>query len=131
MNLQRANNPEFVYPFAAMSQQQLRALRRASRRLPDAMACEYDVDVYVLKIEQDHFEVDHALLIFAAACVLAKGLSQTKARVRGFCCTSLSQNRELMANNANAILFQIVNACSMRPGSLRTAMQLLAITVVI
>jgi hypothetical protein len=47
--------------------------------MPDVMVCECDVDVYVLKLSQERFAVDHALLLFAAACILIRGLSQTKA----------------------------------------------------
>jgi hypothetical protein len=120
-----ANNPEFVFPFSRMTLRQLQVLRRHCKSLPDAMACEYDVDVYVLKISPENFEVDHALLLFAAACLLLKGLSQTQAVARGFCVSRLSEDKELLTYHANAILFHIVNACAVRRGALRQAMQLL------
>ena len=127
MNLQGlmpfANNPEFVFPFAAMKGQQLRALRRAGRTLPDAMACEYDMDVYVLKVSQPAFAVDHALLLFAAGCILLRGLSQTQACAHGFCSARLTKAQ--LEHHANAVLFQIVHACAVRRGALPAAARLL------
>jgi len=120
-----ANNAEFVFPFASMSLRQLQALRRHCHNLPDTMACEYAVDVYVLKIAPENYEVDHALLIFAAACVMLKGLCETKALARGFRQSILSEDKGLLTFHANAILFNIVNACATRRGALRQAMQLL------
>jgi hypothetical protein len=120
-----ANNPEFMIPFANMSQRQLQALRRDCKKLPDAMACEYDVDAYVLKIPQVQFQIDHSLLLFAAAVLLYKGLSQTKVCARGFCSTFLAHDPELLAQHANSILFQIVHSCSVRRGALRAATRLL------
>lgn len=120
-----ANNPEFVFPFSAMNQMQLKALRQDCTMLPDAMACEYDVDVYVLKIRQENFEVDHSLLIFAAAVILYKGLGQTKVMSRGICFSRLDTSADLLAHHVNAILFQIVHSCSVRRGALRAAAQLL------
>ena len=118
-----ANHPEFVFPFAAMSRQQLRALRRDGRALPDAMACEYDVDVYLLKASEAGFAVDHALLLFAAACILLRGLSQTQACARGFCTVRLAGAE--LRHHANAVLFQIVHACAVRHGALPAAVRLL------
>jgi hypothetical protein len=120
-----ANNPEFVFPFSAMNQRQLQALRHDSKMLPDAMACEYDVDVYVLKIRQDNFEIDHPLLVFAAAVILYKGLGQTKIMARGTCFSKLDANPDLLAHHVNAILFQIVHSCTVRRGAVRAAAQLL------
>jgi len=108
-----------------MNQKQVQTLLRDSKKLPDAMACEYDVDVYVLNIPQTYYEIDHALLLFAAAVVLLKGISTTKICARGFCSVSLASNPDLLAHHANSILFQIVNACSVRRGALRTATELL------
>ena len=120
-----ANNPEFVFPFAAMSHKQLEALRTDCKMLPDAMACEYDVDLYVLKIRQNNFEIDHSLLIFAAAVILYKGMSETKVLARGTCFPKFESNSDLLAHHANAILFQIVNSCNLKNGALRTSAQLL------
>jgi hypothetical protein len=120
-----ANNSEFVFQFANMSLRQLQALRRHCLQLPDTMACEYAVDVYVLKIAPENYEVDHALLIFAAACLILKGLCETKAMAHGFCQSMLSEDKELLTFHANAIIFNIVNACATRRGALREAMRLL------
>ena len=120
-----ANNAEFVFPFASMSLRQLQALRRHCHNLPDTMACEYAVDVYVLKITPENYAVDHALLVFAAACVMLKGLCETRALAHGFCQSMLSEDKEMLTFHANAILFSIVNACATRRGALREAMQLL------
>ena len=98
-----ANNTEFVFPFA----------------------CEYAVDMYVLKIAPDNYAVDHALLIFAASCILLKGLCQTKTLTRGFYQCMLAENKELLVFHANAMLYSILNACAVRRGALREAMQLL------
>ena len=120
-----ANNAEFVFPFACMSARQLQALRRRCQQLPDSMACEYAVDMYVLKIAPDDYAVDHALLIFAASCILLKGLCQTKTLTRGFYQCMLAENKELLVFHANAMLYSILNACAVRRGALREAMQLL------
>jgi len=120
-----ANNAEFVFPFACMSARQLKTLRRRCREVSDVMACEYAVDVYVLRIAPDNYAIDHALLIFAAACILLKGLCETKTLSRGFCQHRLAENKELLVYHANAMLFSIVNACAVRRGALREAMQLL------
>jgi hypothetical protein len=61
-----------------MSLSQLQTLCRQCRAMPDAMVCEYDVDVYVLKLTHEQMTADHALLLFAVACILIRGLSQTK-----------------------------------------------------
>jgi hypothetical protein len=120
-----ANHPEFVFPFASMSLSQIQTLRRQCRAMPDAMVCEYDVDVYVLKLTQEQVAVDHTLLLFAAACILLRGLSQTRALDRGIMCAYLTEKPDLLAHHANAILFQIVHACSLRMGALQEAMKLL------
>jgi hypothetical protein len=44
---------------------------------------------------------------------------------RGFCQSMLSEDKELLTFHANAILFNIVNACATRRGALREAMRLL------
>jgi hypothetical protein len=69
--------------------------------------------------------VDHALLIFAASCILLKGLCQTKTLTRGFYQCMLAENKELLVFHANAMLYSILNACAVRRGALREAMQLL------
>ena len=73
-----ANHPEFVFPFTSMSLSQLQTLWRQCLAMPDTMVCEYDVDVYVLKLTHEQMTADHALLLFAVACILIRGLSQTK-----------------------------------------------------
>ena len=120
-----ANHPEFVFPFASMSLSQIQTLRRQCRAMPDAMVCEYDVDVYVLKLTEEQVAVDHTLLLFAAACILLRGLSQTRALDRGIMCAYLTEKPDRLAHHANAILFQIVHACSLRRGALQEAMKLL------
>ena len=57
--------------------------------------------------------------------ISAKGLCETKALACGFCQSMISEDRELLTFHANAILFNIVNACTTRRQALREAMQLL------
>lgn len=121
-----AHNPEFIFPFSRMSQKQVQALRHDWKKVTDVMACDYDVDVYVLKVRQEDFQIDHSLLLFAAAVILYKGLVQTQIMSRGTCCSQFEQGSDLLAHHVNAILFQIVHSCSVRRGSLRQAAQLLA-----
>ena len=66
-----ANHPEFVFYFSGMSCLQLQAIRRESQLLRDAVVCDYNVDIYLLKMSPEDFEVDHALLLFAAGCLLS------------------------------------------------------------
>ena len=75
-------------------------------------------------LEQD-FEVDHALLLFAAGCLLLKGLSTIKQHRGGYSVTRLTNNKELLMFHANAMLFNVVNSCNLKAGAQRAAGQLL------
>ncbi len=121
-----ANHPEYVFDFSKMSHRQLQSLRWHYKNLPDTMTCEYDVDLYVLKRSPENFEIEHTLVLFAAGCLLVKGLSQVKAEKHGFSYPHLSNDKPLLAYHANAILFTIVNACRVRKGALRAAVDLFA-----
>lgn len=121
-----ANHPEYVFDFSKMSHRQLQSLRWHYKNLPDTMTCEYDVDLYVLKRSPENFEIEHALVLFAAGCLLLKGLCKTNAVARGFSYERLSNDKALLAYHANAILFHIVNACRVKSGALRTAVGLFA-----
>ena len=79
-----ATHPEYVFEFSRMNLRQLQSLRKHYKDLPDSMTCEYDVDMYVLKASPENYEIEHDLLLFAAGCILLKGLCQTKAVARGF-----------------------------------------------
>ena len=78
-----------------------------------------------IQLAPENYEVDHALLIFAAACLILKGLCETKAMAHRFCQSMLSEDKELLTFHANAIIFSIVNSCATRRGALREAMRLL------
>ncbi len=120
-----ANHPQFVFAFSAMSLLQLQAIRRESQLLPDAFACDYDVDIYLLKLSPGDFEVDHALLLFAAGCLLLKGLSTIKQHRGGYSVTRLTENKDLLRFHANAMLFNVVNSCNFKAGTQRAAGKLL------
>jgi hypothetical protein len=120
-----ANHPEFVFCYSGMSCLQLQAIRRESQLLRDTLVCDYDVDIYLLKMSLDDFEVDHALLLFAAGCLLLKGLSTIKQHRGGYSVTRLTNNKELLMFHANAMLFNVVNSCNLKAGAQRAAGQLL------
>jgi len=120
-----ATHPEYVFEFSKMNVRQLRSLRKHYRDLPDTMTCEYDVDMYVLKASPENYQIEHELLLFAAGCILLKGLSQTKVVARGFCMSRLAENRDALLYHTNAILLHIINACALKNGAVRAAMRLL------
>ena len=120
-----ANHPEFVFCYSGMSCLQLQAIRRESQLLRDTLVCDYDVDIYLLKMSPEDFEVDHALLLFAAGCLLLQGLSTIKQHRGGYSVTRLTNNKELLMFHANAMLFNVVNSCNLKAGAQRAAGQLL------
>ena len=58
-----ANHPQFVFSFSAMSLLQLQVIRRESQLLPDSLVCDYDVDIYLLKMSPEDDDVVYWYLI--------------------------------------------------------------------
>jgi hypothetical protein len=120
-----ANHPEFVYPYSCMSMQQLRALKGHCVSAHPGIACQYDNDAFLLSIFPEAMSLDKGLLLFAGACILLRGLSQTNTTSRGVSYSFLSQTPELLRHHANVFFFQIVNAGSFRQSAVRDAARLL------
>jgi hypothetical protein len=117
-----AMHSEYVIPYTLMSKRQLQVLRRECRASNDVMAVDYGIDVYVVKIDNSACEIDAALMLFAAICIILKGLSTQRLTRHGYVCSHL-QASEITYHLNNAI-FKIVHSCLLRPGVQKQAMQL-------
>jgi len=118
-----AMHSEYLIPYKLMSKHQLRVLRRECRAsTSEVMAIDYGIDVYVVKIDNSACEIDAALMLFAAICIIYKGLSTQRLTRHGYVCSHL-QASEVTYHLNNAI-FKIVHSCLLRPGVQKQAMQL-------
>ena len=119
------NHPELVYPYSCMNIEQLQALKGHCASAHAGIACQYDNDVFLLNIFPEAMSLDKGLLLFAVACILLRGLSQTNTTHSGVVYLFLSHTPELLRHHANVFFFQIVNAGSFRQSSVHDAARLL------
>lgn len=119
-----AMHSEYVIPYAKMNKRQLHALRRAcSVGDNDVMAVEYGIEAYVVKIDSCEYELDNALMLFAAACIILKALStQTLTRSGYISYTSTRLDPSVTRYHLNNAMFKIVHSCSLRQGVQKEAM---------
>jgi hypothetical protein len=118
-----AMHSEYVIPYAHMSQGQLQALRRAcNENCGDTMTIEYGVDVYIVSIDEKIRQVDDSLMLFAATCLLTKGLSTQTLSARGY--ANARMDSSVLAFHTNAAVFKIVHSCYLRGGVQQESMRL-------
>jgi len=117
-----ASKHMYIFPYEKMNKQQLQALRSESTNTPQTFAAVYDHDKYSV-----HGlllpKVDHVLVLFAANCILAKGLCTSTSRKRGFVMTKLEPPQ--ITYHINTTLLQIVHRCALRNGAVYQANLLL------
>ena len=117
-----ASKHMYIFPYDKMNKQQLQALRSESTNTPQTFAAVYDHDKYSV-----HGlllpKVDHVLVLFAANCILAKGLCTSTSRKRGFVMTKLEPAQ--ITYHINTTLLQIVHRCALRNGAVYQANLLL------
>jgi hypothetical protein len=105
-----------------MNKQQLQALRSESRNTQQTFAAVYDHDKYAV-----HGlllpKVDDVLVVFAANCIVAHGLSTSTSSRRGFVMTKMEHSK--LAYHINATLLHIVHKCALRNGAVYEANVLL------
>jgi hypothetical protein len=118
-----AMHSEYVIPYTLMNKRQLQVLRRECRACTnDVMAVDYGIDVYVVKVDNSACEIDAALMLFAAVCIIFEGLSTQRLTRHGYVCSRL-ESSEITYHLNNAI-YKIVHSCLLRPGVQKQAMQL-------
>jgi hypothetical protein len=118
-----AMHSEYVIPYTLMNKRQLQVLRRECRACAnDVMAVDYGIDVYVVKIDNSAYEIDAALMLFAAVCIIYKGLSTQRLTRHGYVYSSLDSGE--ISYHVNNAIFKIVHSCLLRPGVQKQAMQL-------
>lgn len=122
-----AMHSEYVIPYEKMNREQIRALRlECMDSVHDVMSIDYGTDIFVVKIDVAGYEVDDALMLFAAACIILNGLS-TQTLTRGGYVTyvNVRLDPDLTVYHLNNAIFKIVHSCLLRPGVERQAMHLL------
>ena len=76
---------DYIIPFESMSKTQLQCLRSTCKQLgKDPIAFDYGVDFYIVHDEQSCSKIDDALMLFAAMCIIWKGLSCTSLKKHGY-----------------------------------------------
>jgi len=117
-----ASKHMYIFPYEKMNKQQLQALRSESTNTHQTFAAVYDHDKYSV-----HGlllpKVDNVLVLFAANCILAKGLCTSTSRKRGFVMTKLEPPQ--ITYHINTTLLQIVHRCALRNGAVYQANLLL------
>lgn len=103
----------YMFPYARMSKKQLQVLRAVVRRSEQTFAVVYPHDEYVV-YEHAQQKVDSVMMLFGASCILAQGLSTTRATKRAHMWKYMDYP-DLMYH-VNATLFNIVHACGIRQG---------------
>ena len=112
----------YVFPYAKMNKTQLRTLRSAisqSKRTFEALYQEITYNVH----GSQHLHVDAVLILFAASCLLLRGLTTTSWAKHGYSYFPL--NKENVLYYLNSTCFTIIHSCNMRAGAAFAASQLL------
>lgn len=122
-----ASRPTFVLNYANMTPRQLCALRKAcsGMQVPeDAVVHEYNIDVVLMSSGPQQHSVDDELILFAAACILAGGLTHCSPEKHGVSYKRLEE--DTLRFHVNTTVFKIVNACRMKQDVERGALRLLS-----
>ena len=117
-----ASTHMYIFPYAQMNKEQLRALRSVVSQTKQTFAAMFPQEEYVVHGLMQP-KVDSDLILFAASCLLLHGLSTTSSTKRGFVSTKLDQ--PTLVHHVNATLFHIIHACGMRSGAGYTVARLL------
>jgi hypothetical protein len=117
-----AGDHMYVFPFSRMNKAQLSALVREVQTCYSSFSCNYSHDQYVV-CDRRHFKIDHATLLFGAACIVFYGLGNTTASKFGNCHVKLESPQ--ICYYLNTILFRMVHACCMPQGVLHETAKLL------
>lgn len=120
-----ANHSEYLFPYAKMNRRQLQTLCAQSKSLTveDSMRAVYIDDFYIVRVTTKLGKVDSVLMIFAAACILARGLGQCIVHTRGI--ESRGLDSDTLKYHVNATLSKIVRSCLLKTGVHQAAMLLL------
>ena len=112
----------YVFPYSKMNKTQLRILRDAivqSKRTFEALYQEITYNVH----GSQPLHVDAVLILFAASCLLMRGLLTTNWAKHGHSYFPL--DKENVSYYLNSTCFTIIHACNMRSGDAYAASQLL------